>query len=262
MEGHARGAREPRLGQSSLYEFMPVFQIGPEYTRPALRVAASELLKSGVTTICDLGRPRDSWADEYAETGIRAVLWGMFRSGPWKTPTAIRSQYDLDSATGDRLLREAIEIADEASKHPSGRITGFFGPAQIDTCTEGPDPGRARRQRRERNQPIQIHAAQSIVEFQEIMRRYGCTPIEWLDQIGALGPDTIIGHCIFLNDHPWIHYPHASDFERLRDSGAMVAHCPVVFARRGIALNTLEPLHECGHPLRHRHGQLPAQHAR
>ncbi len=71
------------------------------------------------------------------------------------------------------------------------------------------------------------------------MRRYGATPVEWLDRIGALGPDTIIGHCIFLNDHPWIHYPHASDFELLRDSGAMVAHCPVVFARRGIALNTL-----------------------
>ena len=26
----------PKLGQSSLYEFMPVFQIGPEYTRPCL----------------------------------------------------------------------------------------------------------------------------------------------------------------------------------------------------------------------------------
>ena len=26
----------PRLGQSSLYEFMPVFQIGPQYTPPGL----------------------------------------------------------------------------------------------------------------------------------------------------------------------------------------------------------------------------------
>src|SRR3954466_5727508 len=111
----------PRLGQSSLYEFMPVFQIGPEYTRPALRVATAELLKSGVTTICDLGRPRETWADEYAETGIRAVLWGMFRSGPWKTTNGHSVQYDLDPATGDRLLREAIESADKASKHPSGR---------------------------------------------------------------------------------------------------------------------------------------------
>jgi 5-methylthioadenosine/S-adenosylhomocysteine deaminase len=228
----------PKLGQSSLYEFMPVFQVGKEYTRPCLRVAVSELLKSGVTTICDLGRPRDCWADEYAETGIRAVLWGMFRSGPWKTTNGHSVEYDLDYAAGDKALKNAIEIADKASRHPSGRITGFFGPAQIDTCSEGQIRD-ALAAARERNQPIQIHAAQSIVEFQEIVRRYGATPVEWLDRIGALGPDTIIGHCIFLNDHPWIHYPHANDFEMLRDSGAMVAHCPVVFARRGIALNTL-----------------------
>ena len=228
----------PKLGQSSLYEFMPVFRVGTEYTRPCLRVAVSELLKSGVTTICDLGRPRDTWADEYAETGIRAVLWGMFRSGPWKTTNGHSVEYDLDFAAGDKALKEAVAIADKASLHPSGRITGFFGPAQIDTCSEGQIRD-ALAAARERNQPIQIHAAQSIVEFQEIVRRYGATPVEWLDRIGALGPDTIIGHCIFLNDHPWIHYPHASDFELLRDSGAMVAHCPVVFARRGIALNTL-----------------------
>ena len=228
----------PRLGQSSLYEFMPVFQIGPQYTRPALRVAVSELLKSGVTTICDLGRPRETWADEYAETGIRAVLWGMFRSGPWKTTNGHSVEYDLDPAAGDRAMHAAIAIADAASKHPSGRITGFFGPAQIDTCTEG-QIRESLAAARDRGQPIQIHAAQSMIEFQEIMRRHGTTPIEWLERIGALGPDTIIGHCIFLNDHPWLHWPHANDFERLRDSGAQVAHCPVVFARRGIALNTL-----------------------
>ncbi|MBB4042162.1 cytosine/adenosine deaminase-related metal-dependent hydrolase [Microvirga flocculans] len=235
----------PRLGQSSLYEFMPLFQIGTEYTRPSLRVAVSELLKSGVTTICDLGRPRDTWADEYAETGIRAVLWGMFRSGPWKTRNGHSVEYDLDPATGDRLLREAIDIADAASRHESGRITGYFGPSQIDTCTEG-QIREALQAARDRNQPIQIHAAQSVVEFQEIMRRYGCTPMEWLDKIGALGPDTIIGHGIFLNDHPWLHWPHANDFERLRDSGAQVAHCPVVFARRGIALNTLSRYMDAG----------------
>lgn len=237
----------PRLGQSSLYEFMPVFRVGPEYSRASLRIAVSELLKSGVTTICDLGAPRDDWADSYADTGIRAVLWGMFRSGPWKTLNGHSVVYDLDPPTGDRLLKEAVAIADKASRHPSGRITGYIGPAQIDTVTEGQIKD-ALAAARERGQPIQIHAAQSMVEFQEIMRRYGETPIGWLDKIGALGPDTIIGHGIFLNDHPWLHWPHANDFDRLRGSGAGVAHCPVVFARRGIALNTLGRYMDAGIP--------------
>jgi cytosine/adenosine deaminase-related metal-dependent hydrolase len=228
----------PRLGQSSLYEFMPVFRIDPEYTKHAVRVAAYELLKNGVTTICDLAAPRPGWAEEWAQLGIRAVLWGMFRSGPWGTKDGHSVHYDLDPPTGDRLLREAIAAADEASAHPSGRITGMIGPAQIDTVTEGQIKD-ALAAARERGQPIQIHAAQSIVEFNEIVRRTGHTPIGWLHAIGALGQDTVIGHCIFLNDHPWIHFPHARDFDLLRESGAAVAHCPVVFARRGIALNTL-----------------------
>ncbi|MGO4664740.1 amidohydrolase family protein [Bosea sp. 2RAB26] len=237
-----------RLGQSSLYEFMPVFNIGPKYARHACRVATSELLRSGVTTICDLAAPREDWVGDYEVTGIRAVLWAMHRSGAWRTSNGHSVEYDLDTERGDRLLLEAIKVADEANKHPSGRISGYFGPAQIDTCTEGQILG-ALEAARERGQPIQIHAAQSIVEFQEIVRRTGCTPIEWLDKIGALGPDTVIGHCIFLNDHPWLHWPQGNDFERLVRSGAQVAHCPVVFARRGIALNTLARYVDAGVPV-------------
>ena len=237
----------PRLGQSSLYEFMPVFQIDPRYTRSALRVAVAEALRSGVTTLCDLGPPRESWGDELAETGVRAVCWGMFRSGPWRTRDGHSVEYDLDPAAGDRAFREALDLADRLSRHPSGRISGFVAPAQIDTCTQGQILD-ALAAARERGQPMQIHAAQSMVEFQEIMRRHGATPIEWLERIGALGPDTIVGHCIFLNDHPWLHWPQGDDFARLRASGAGVAHCPVVFARRGIALNTLSRYMRAGVP--------------
>jgi 5-methylthioadenosine/S-adenosylhomocysteine deaminase len=238
----------PKLGQSSLYEFMPVFDIGPEYARPACRVSQSELLKSGVTTICDLAPPREDWIGDYEESGIRAVLWGMFRAGPWKTKNGHSVEYDLVESRGDRLLVDAVAAADAANAHANPLISGYICPAQIDTCSENHIMG-ALEAARERGQPIQIHAAQSVVEFQEITRRHGCTPVEWLDRMGALGPDTVIGHGIFLNDHPWIHWPHANDFELLADSGAQVAHCPVVFARRGIAMNTLRRYVDGGVPV-------------
>ncbi|MDA1309996.1 MAG: amidohydrolase family protein, partial [Proteobacteria bacterium] len=88
--------------------------------------------------------------------------------------------------------------------------------------------------------PFQIHAAQSVVEFQEITRRHGLTPIEFLDSLGLLGPDLIIGHGIFLNDHPWIHWPGSNDLALLADKGVTVAHCPNVFVRRGIVLNHVD----------------------
>jgi 5-methylthioadenosine/S-adenosylhomocysteine deaminase len=84
--------------------------------------------------------------------------------------------------------------------------------------------------------PLQIHAAQSVVEFHEIMRRHGQTPIEWLGTVGVLGPNAIIGHAIFLDHHSWLHWPTRDDLARLAATGTNVAHCPTVFSRRGITL--------------------------
>jgi 5-methylthioadenosine/S-adenosylhomocysteine deaminase len=235
----------PRLGQSSLYEFMPVFRIAPEAAKAATQVAVSELLKSGVTTVLDLSGARPGWADDLAATGIRAVLAPMYRSASWRTPDGHSVEYVWDEKAGERAFANALAVVDAARSHPSGRIGAILAPSQIETCSEGLLKESLQEARR-RGIPLQLHAAQSIVEFNEITRRHGVTPIEWLDRIGLLGPDLVIGHGIFLNDHPWIHWPHADDFALLAASGAQVAHCPNVFARRGIALNTLGRYVEAG----------------
>ena len=110
-----------------------------------------------------------------------------------------------------------MKTIDEAIRHPSGRVSAMAGPAQIDTCREGFFK-EALQEALKRGIPMQTHACQAVVEFHEMVRRHGKTPIEWLDSIGVLGPDLVIGHGIFLNDHPQIHYPHGNDFERLRES--------------------------------------------
>lgn len=88
--------------------------------------------------------------------------------------------------------------------------------------------------------PYQIHAAQSVNEFIEMIRRHGCTPIRWMDEIGILDERSIIGHGIFLDHHPWLHWSTRDDLALLAERGVTVAHCPTVFMRRGIALNTFD----------------------
>ena len=51
-----------KLGQSSLYEYLTVFGLYPEDAGPSTKVAISELLKSGVTTVTDLSMARDGWS--------------------------------------------------------------------------------------------------------------------------------------------------------------------------------------------------------
>lgn len=227
-----------KLGQSSLYEYLTVFGLAPEDAGPAMQVAMSELLKSGVTTLTDLSIARDGWVDDLARTGIRAVVCPMMRQAVWFTKNGHTVDYAWDDKAGQKAFEASMKTIDEAIRHPSGRIGAMAGPAQIDTCREGFFT-EALQEARRRGIPMQTHACQAVVEFHEMVRRHGKTPIEWLDSIGVLGPDLVIGHGIFLNDHPQIHYPHGNDFERLRDSGAAVAHCPTVFARRAMVMNSI-----------------------
>ena len=245
LKGLTDEVGSPKLYQSSLYEYLFLFQNDDAGKRAANEVALSELMMSGVTTICDLSIEHDGWLDTLGESGMRAFAAPMFRSGRWRTGNGHEVSYEWNEAAGRAAMESALRLIDRARQHPSVRLSGIVCPAQIDTCTEEliADAAAAARERR---LPFQIHAAQSVVEFQEIMRRHGKTPIEWLKGIGALGPNAIIGHGIFLDHHSWLHWPSSDDIARLVDTQTTVAHCPTVFVRRGITLENFGAYRRAG----------------
>jgi len=225
----------PGLYNSSLYEFMPIFRADAEAVPHCVRVALSELLLSGVTTVADLSMAHPGWLDLLAESGLRVCVAPMFKSARWYTKNGHVVQYEWDEAAGEKAMGEALQIIERAEQHQSGRLFGMVVPAQIDTCTDTllkesfQEAGK-------RGLSWQIHAAQSVVEFHEITRRHGMTPIGWLDSMGLLSDRSIIGHGIFLDDHPSTRWWTDTDMKRLAETGTTVAHCPTVFARRGITL--------------------------
>lgn len=225
----------PGLYNSSLYEFMPIFRADSEAVPSCVRVALSELLLSGVTTVADLSMAHPGWLDLLAESGMRVCIAPMFKSARWFTKNGHVVEYEWDEAAGEKAMAEALQLIDRAEQHESGRLFGMVVPAQIDTCA----PGLLRESSQEaqaRGLSWQIHAAQSVVEFHEITRRHGVTPIGWLDSMGLLNDRAIIGHGIFLDDHPSTRWHTESDLDRLAETGTTVAHCPTVFARRGITM--------------------------
>ena len=229
--------RSPGFHHSSLYEFLTVFDNDAEGRLASLQVALSELLLSGCTTVTDLSTPYDGWLDALAASGMRAVVAPGFRDARWYT----RDGHSVDYAWDEGAGREAFELArqtiDSAEQHSSGRLSGMVYPAQIDTCL--PRTLRdAYDYAEERNLPWQTHAAQSVTEFHEMQRRCGKTPIQFMHDTGVLGERTIIGHGVFLDHHPWLHWTTRQDLALLTDNGVNVAHCPTVFARRGITLRT------------------------
>ncbi len=229
--------RSPGFWHSSLYEFLPVMRNDKEGMIAATNVALAELLMSGVTTVVDLSFPFEGWLDALGRSGIRAVAAPMFRDARWLTRNGHELTYEWDAGAGQRSFEEARRVINLANQHPSGCLSGMLCPAQIDTCSASLIRD-AHDYAAEYNLPLQIHAAQSVNEFHEIYRRHGMTPIAWLDSIGALNERTIIGHGIFLDHHPWLHWTTRADLSILADNAASVAHCPTVFMRRGIAMHT------------------------
>ena len=225
----------PALYNSSLYEYMAILGPDSDAVADCVRVGYSELMLSGVTTLTDMSGAHPAWLDLAAESGMRICLAPMFRSARWFTRNGYLVEYEWDAKAGEKAMADALALIATAQAHPSGRLSGMVAPSQIDTCT--PELIRdSHAEARRRGLPWQIHAAQSTVEFHEITRRHGVTPIQWLDQLGVLGDTSIVGHGIFLDDYARNAWHSRSDLALLADSGTTVAHCPTVFLRRGIAL--------------------------
>lgn len=256
---HAHPAEEPlgkgfmeelgsrKLHMTALYEFM-VLDPDQAGIRAAQTAAYAEMLRSGCTTLVDLHVPDPDWVETIAASGLRAWLTPMYRSARWRMVRDSEMRYEWDEAAGERALDAAVEIVERARRHPCGRLDGMLSPAQVDTCTEALLI-RSGRIAAERGMMLHIHAAQTVVEFQEMTRRHGKTPLRFLHDLGLLGRQTIIGHAIYTDQHPWIRWPEKGDVALLRESGAGVAHCPNNFARRGMMLHDLGSYLRAGIPV-------------
>jgi cytosine/adenosine deaminase-related metal-dependent hydrolase len=223
---------------SGLYEYLAVTETTPEDGAIAAAFSLVEMLKSGITTVVQFGNLiPDRIVALAGELGVRAYVVPAYRSGRWHTPDGRRVEYEWAVDEGLPGLAQAVDFIRRHDGAHEGRIKSFLGPAQIDTCT----PALLRRTAETASAldvPVTIHAGQATIEFQEITRRYGRTPIEHLHHVGLLDRRLIIAHCIFISGHPMVTFPGDRDLELLAASGAHVAHCPWVFGRRGIVMQS------------------------
>jgi cytosine/adenosine deaminase-related metal-dependent hydrolase len=141
-------------------------------------------------------------------------------------------RWDFDPKMGRTAFARAQQVMDEAERDPSGRLSGIVFPAQIETVDEELLRDSIALAH-ERNRPFTTHIAQSVVEVREIVNRHGITPIQFAAQLGLLTPRSILGHAIFVDEHPSVGWHTRRDIGLMAEHGAAVAHCPSPFARYG-----------------------------
>lgn len=231
-----RGPRNFYL--SGLFEFLTARKgaMTDEARKAAVDFSMHELIRTGTTTIVELGLMGPYVAEQCEKAGLRAWIGEMYSSTTWFTDDGRTVSYRPRGDDGAAGLANAVRFIEDYSGRANGRIQGFLSPAQVDTCSEDL-LRKTKALAREMGVPTALHTSQSVPEFQEMVRRHGCSPIEWLDRIGFLGPELIMGHAIMPGGSSWVNY-HAPDLDLLAGSGTNVAHCVWVYCRRGIAMDS------------------------
>ena len=206
-----------------------------------------ELLKSGTTTVVDLGQgcDYDEMVDVFGRFGIRAYCGRGFRSG--------YHQFDCDGHLDIRWLPDegiadlglAVDFIERQAGRYDGRIQGMLLAYQGDT-TSDKLLKETQAAAASLGVQVQMHASQSLYELNEMLRRHGRTTIQHFADLGFLGPHFIIAHCPFITGHPSTGLPGDVDLRLLGQHGVHLAHSPTTIFRRGHLLRSFSRYRAAG----------------
>jgi cytosine/adenosine deaminase-related metal-dependent hydrolase len=203
------------------------------------RYSLAECLRSGNTTVIEIGMVRALGEEEtvrmIGEMGIRACEGHGLGDGRTVRTQAYNFQTEwLGLEVGLKGLDAATKFVEKYRGAHDGRLMPALYPGGVTGCSG--DFQRAIRERANKlGVPVSIHAGEWVVEFQNMLRMYGRTPVEYMYDTGLLGPDLIIGHGWAIAGHPLLAYPPVGggDLALLAETGTTVSHDPVVFVKRG-----------------------------
>ena len=236
----------PQFWYSGLFEMLPVRSEAQdeEAGRACVDFSMAELLRGGVTTCTEIGGLGAYVVERAAHYGLRVYMGLAFRSGRWFTPDGRRVVWEWNEEAGRQGLARAVQFFEKHDGAHGGLVRCYFAPAQVDTCT--PELLLEAKQRAdEAHRPFTLHTSQSVVEFNEMLQRHGKTPIAWLNDLGVLGENTVLGHAIIVGGSSWTNYP-AGDVAIMAEAGCSVAHAPWVFARRGVLMESFALYRKAG----------------
>jgi len=149
-------------------------------------LGCAEMILSGTTTFCDMYLFSDQVAEAANRAGIRAVVGEVLYDFP--SP----NYGDLENG-----FRYTEELINKWKENPL--ISVAVEPHALFTCS--PDLFKRARDLAERySTPLIIHLSETEEEVKEIKRKYGCTPVRHLHNLGILDKRLIAAHCVILTE--------------------------------------------------------------
>ena len=182
-------------------------KMGREEVLAGARLGVLEMMLSGTTTFADMYFHEDAVAQAVLEAGIRAVLsYGMIDMRDW-----VR-----DETKTEEELKGAERFFSEWHMAEEGRIRVSLGPHATYTCS-AELLKRSAEAARSRGLILHTHLSETREEVEEVRRRIGLSPPEYLEELGVLGSNVLAAHGVWLEE---------GEMDVLARRGASVVHCP------------------------------------
>ena len=233
----ARAQEENLFGWlKALYPVWAAIDEEAEYA--AARAGLAELALSGCTTVFDHhylfppGRPGLLEAEIRAarELGLRIV--------------ASRGSMDLGESNGGLPPDAVVEERDEVLAATEAAV-GLADGAQVEIAVAPCSPFSVTRElmtesaelARRHGLRLHTHLAETGEEEEFCREQFGCTPVEYLEQLGWLAEDVWCAHCVHLSD---------DDVRTFGQRDVGVAHCPSSNMRLGAGIARVRDLVDAG----------------
>lgn len=182
----------------------------PEDSYVSAQLSCLEMIKSGTTGFADSGGVHmHRVADAVIESGMRAAI--------------TRSTMDMGAAitgamkeTAEESIARTEELYKAYQGAGDGRVDIWFALRQVMTCSENlirmvVDKAK------EYNTGIHAHLCEHKDEVSYCLQNYKKRPAEFLNDLGALGPNLLTAHNVVLSEH---------DITLLAEKKVKVIHCP------------------------------------
>jgi cytosine/adenosine deaminase-related metal-dependent hydrolase len=228
---------------SWLRELYPTWaKVDAEAEHAAARTGLAELALSGCTTVFDHHYVFPSGAAGLIEAEVEAAR------GIGVRIVASRGSMDLGESQGglppdelvediDSVLADTERLVSELHETgPGARVQIAVAPCSPFSVTRKLMSESAALARR-LGLPLHTHLAETLEEDAYCHELYGCTPVEYLTDLGWLGPDVWCAHCVHLS---------AEDVDAFAAGGTGVAHCPTSNLRLGAGVAPVRELLDAG----------------
>ena len=167
------------------------------------KFAILEMIKTGTVGFSDMYFEQEAIMKAAAEMGVRAMVsfveMDLFDNAQTQQKIKDTQKFLELKNPAPELIRKAIAV--HAVYTASEDIIRFA----VKTAHEN-------------NLPLHIHACETQKEVDDCKAQHGCSPIVYLNKLGALSPNTILAHAVHLDDE---------DIKIIKENNVILCHNPV-----------------------------------